>query len=147
MQCFLAGSLDLVGGKQSCNRLGDFLGTTSKAYGSCNGGDLPHGAAYAKVICVDELSVDPNLLAFDTDIGDPVLAATVRATCDVQSQVLSEIGKAILEFFRQPAREAFCFRQCELAELRSGAGNRSAQECGTGDGETVRRHLSTTLST
>src|SRR5882672_86926 len=41
-------------------------------------------ATQAKVIGVDQCTVDLQLLTFESDVGDPMLAATVRAASDVQ---------------------------------------------------------------
>ena len=79
--------------------------------------------ADAEVVGVDRLAVDLELLAFDPEVGDPVLAATVGASGDVKFQVLIEAGQAVVEFFDQPARKALRFGDGELAELGAAAGN------------------------
>ena len=50
-------------------------------------------SANAEVIGIDELPVDLDLLALNANVGNPVLPATVRASRDVQLQVLIEPGK------------------------------------------------------
>jgi hypothetical protein len=50
----------------------------------------PKRAAYAKVVRVGEAVTDFDLLAFDADVGDPMLSATVGASGNVQLQVLIE---------------------------------------------------------
>src|SRR5271170_8221527 len=62
------------------------------ANGSRNGGELPEAAAYAEVVGIDHLAVDSDFLAFNADVGDPVLAATVGAAGDVEFQLLIETG-------------------------------------------------------
>src|SRR5579863_1774473 len=51
-------------------------------------------ATHAEVVGVHHLTVDLQLLALDADIGNPVLAATVRASRNVQLHVLIEPGQA-----------------------------------------------------
>src|SRR5262245_55270746 len=48
------------------------------------------GAADAEVVGVDDRSVDFDLLALDAEIGDPMLAAAVRAARDVDPELLIE---------------------------------------------------------
>ena len=72
--------------------------------------------------------MDFDLLAFNADVGDPVLPATVGASGDVQLQVLIEAGQALFQFFDQPAREALRFGDRQLAEFRAAAGDGAARE-------------------
>src|ERR1017187_6335854 len=85
-------------------------------------------SAQAKVIGIDHATVDFNLFAVDADVGNPVLSATVGATGDVQFQMLIEAGQAVFQLFHQPAGEALCFRDRELAEFRAAAGDRATPE-------------------
>src|SRR5262245_54824922 len=48
------------------------------------------GAADAEVVGIDDRAVDLDLLALDAEIGDPVLAAAVRAARDVDPELLIE---------------------------------------------------------
>ncbi len=105
------------------------------AYRSRNGCELPEASAHANVVGIDHFAVDPDFLSFDTDIGDPVLAATIGAAGDVEFQLLIETGDAFLEFGGQPAREAFGFREREFAVFRAGASHRAAGEGRSFDGE------------
>ena len=82
--------------------------------------------AQAEVVGVHHVAVDLDLLAFDSDVGDPVLSATVGAAGDVQFQVLIKSGQAFFQFFHQPARKAFRLGDGQLAELRTAAGDGSA---------------------
>ena len=77
--------------------------------------------------------VNFDLLALDADVGDPVLAATVGASGDVKFQMLIETGQAFFQFFDQPAREALCLRDGELAEFCAAARHRAAPESRTAD--------------
>src|SRR5205085_5377164 len=72
-----------------------------------------------------------DLFALKADVGDPVLAATIRAAGDVQLELLIEFGKSVLEFLDKPARERLRFGDSDLAELGAGAGDGAAPEGGT----------------
>src|SRR6267378_6805087 len=89
---------------------------------------LPHAAPNAEVIRVHHPSIDLQLLAFDADVRDPMLPATIRASSDVQLELLLEPRQALIELFRKPAREALCFCQRQLAKFRTGAGNGAARK-------------------
>src|SRR5215467_328049 len=93
-----------------------------------DGRNLPEAAAHAEVVSVDQFAVLFDLLAFDADIGDPVLAAAVGAAGDVQLDLLREAGQAFVQFAGKPAREAFRFGEGKLAEFRARAGDRAAGE-------------------
>ena len=71
-----------------------------------------------------------DLLAFDADVGDPVLSATVGAAGDVEAKLLVELRQALFKFVDKPAGEALGLRDGELAELRAGAGDGAAPEIG-----------------
>ena len=64
-----------------------------------------------------------DLLAFEANVGDPMLAATVGASGDVELELLIESGKPLLHLLHEPAAEALGFRDGEFAELGSGAGD------------------------
>src|SRR5581483_3685469 len=85
-------------------------------------------AADAEVVSIEQAIVDLDLLAFDTDVGDPVLAATVGAPGHVKLQVLIEIRETFFQFFDQPTGEAFGFGDRQLAELGSAASYGSSRE-------------------
>src|SRR5579862_34052 len=93
-------------------------------------------ASDTEVIGIDEAAVDFHLFPVDADVGDPVLAATVRASRDVQLEVLIEAGKTLFQFLNEPTSEALSLRDCELAEFRACAGDGSAIEGGSGHAQT-----------
>ena len=64
-----------------------------------------------------------------------MLAAAVGAAGDVQLELLFEAGKALFEFVSEPAGEALCFGERELAEFRAGAGDCAARESGSLHGQ------------
>src|SRR5438309_3979693 len=85
-------------------------------------------SAKAEVIGINKATVDFNLLAINANIGNPVLSATVRASGNVQFQVLIEAWQTLFQFFHQPAREALRLRDRQLAELRAAARDGAAPE-------------------
>src|SRR5258708_4743034 len=56
-------------------------------------------SAKAEVIGIDDASVDFHLLAINSNVGNPVLSATVRASSNVQLQVLIETRQTLFQFF------------------------------------------------
>src|ERR1700674_2343147 len=86
-------------------------------------------SAKAEVIGIDETSVDFHLLAIDANVSNPVLSATVRASGNVQFQVLVETRQTLFQFLHQPAREALRLCDRQLAELRAAARDGAAPEC------------------
>ena len=101
----------------------------------------PQGSTYAEVVSVDEAVLNFDLFAFNADVGNPVLAAAVRASCDVQLQVLIETGQALFEFFDQPAGKTLGLGDRQLAEFRSAARDGAAEEGGTADAQADRVEL------
>src|SRR5438128_12131415 len=77
----------------------------------------PHGAADAEVVGVDHLPVHLGLLALEADVGNPVLAAAIRAAGDVELQVLLEAGQPRLDIVHEVAPEALGLRESHLAAL------------------------------
>ncbi len=91
-------------------------------------GILADGASNAEEEGIDQLAVLLDLLAFEADVGDPVLAAGVGAAGNVEPDLLIEAGKALFEFGDEPLVEALGLGDGQLAELGSGAGDGSAPE-------------------
>src|SRR5207247_9900937 len=87
-----------------------------------------HTASDAEIVGVDHRALHLLLLALDAEVGDPVLPATIRASGDVDLQVLIEAGHPRLHLLHQPAREALGLGERELAELRARARDRPAPE-------------------
>src|SRR4029077_1071235 len=85
-------------------------------------------SAKAEVIGIDEAAVDFHLLTINANVGNPVLSATVRASGNMQLQVLIETWQALFQFFHQPAGEALGLRDRQLAEFRAAACNGAAPE-------------------
>ena len=75
-------------------------------------------AAEAEVVGVDQLVAELDFFAFQADVGDPMLAAGIRAAGDMQFKLLIETRDANFEFFDQPAGETFRFGDRQFAEFR-----------------------------
>ena len=69
-----------------------------------------------------------DFFALEADIGNPVLAAGIRAAGNIYFERLIEFGDALFEFFDEPAGEGFCFSDGEFAEFGAGAGDGAAPE-------------------
>ena len=95
-----------------------------------DGGVLADRSAEAEVVGVGQLALVLDLLAFEADVGDPVLAAAVGAAGDVELELLVELGQALFELVDEPAGEALGLGDGELAELGAGAGDGAAPEVG-----------------
>src|SRR5258708_408470 len=85
-------------------------------------------SAQAEVIGINETSVHFHLLAINANVGNPVLSATVRASRNVQRQVLIKAGQTLFQFLDQPAGEALRLRDRQLAELRAAASDGASKE-------------------
>ena len=85
-------------------------------------------ATQAEVVSIHQAAFVLDLLALNAYVRDPVLAAAVWASGDMQLQVLIETGQAFIEFFHQPASETLCFGDGELAKFGAAAGDRAAPE-------------------
>ena len=82
----------------------------------------------AEIVGVQQAVSGFDFFAFDADIGNPVLAATVGAAGDVQLQVLLKAGEPFLQLFDEPARKTLGFGDRELAEFRTAAGDGASPE-------------------
>src|SRR5690242_7265686 len=108
-KAFLRVSVGLVVHNQPLDRVRHFRSGAAIADGSRNRSNFAQAAADAKVIRVHHFSFGLDLLAFNPDIGNPVLAAAIRATGDMQLDLLVEARKPLLELVAQPARESLRF--------------------------------------
>ena len=94
---------------------------------------LPNRSTETEVVGIYQFAFVLDLLAFDPDVGNPVLSATVRASGDVQLQVLIEAGKTFFEFFNQPAGEGFgslVHALCTRKRRRAAALQDASRTCG-----------------
>jgi len=116
--------------EETLDSVGDFSGSDAIAERARGTGIFTDGAAYAEEEGVDQLAVFLDFFAFESDVGDPVLAAGVGATGDVEADLLVEAGEAVFQLVDEPLVEALCFGDGELAELGAGAGDGAAPEGG-----------------
>src|SRR5665213_2116905 len=117
-----------VGLKQALDSIGNVFGSGTVAQRARSAGVFADGSADAEVEGVYELAILLDLLAFKSNIGYPVLAATVGAAGNVQLDLLVEAGETVFHLADQPLRKAFGFGNGELAELGAGAGDGAAPE-------------------
>jgi len=99
-------------GQETHDSVWDFVGGAAIADRTGDRGDLADAAPNAKVVGVDEFSPEFYFLAFNADVGDPVLAAGVRAASDVNPNVILEVGEALFELLGEPAGEGLGFGKC-----------------------------------
>jgi hypothetical protein len=78
--------------QQALDRFGHQRCRAAIAHGASHIGVLTDGSAEAEIIGVGEFAVVLDLFAFDADVGDPMLAATVGAAGDVEAKLLVELG-------------------------------------------------------
>src|SRR4029077_1491305 len=107
-----------------------------------NRSELAHAPAETEVIRVDHTPIDLQLLALDADVRDPVLAAAIRASGDVQLELLLKSRQALIELLRKPTRQGFRLSQRQLAKFRTGASNGAARESGRAHGQAHRGQFS-----
>ena len=92
-----------IAAQQALDGIWHFARRATITHGTAKARVLSHGAAQTEIVSVLNSTVDLELFAFEPDIGDAVLAATVRAARDMQLQVLVKFGKALLQLFHQHA--------------------------------------------
>src|SRR5260370_18647308 len=86
-------------------------------------------SANAEVEGIHESSILLDLLALESNVGDPVLSAGVGAARHVQLDLLVKARQPILHLADQPLGEALRLRNSQLAELGARARDGSAPEC------------------
>src|SRR5271169_4959148 len=79
--------------QQAFDGFGDQRRGAARADGARYGGVLADGSAEAEVVGVNELAFVLDLLAFNADVGDPVLAAAVGAAGYVELELLVKAGQ------------------------------------------------------
>src|SRR5262249_42126229 len=121
---------------QALDGIGNVGGGATIANRSRDRGKFANASADAEVIGVDHLAVLLDFLAFEADVGDPVLAAAIGAASDVDAKLLLEAGNAVVEFVCEPTRETLRFGERELAELGARASHCGASESGSANRQT-----------
>src|SRR5580765_7894779 len=81
--------------KQAFDGVRNFAGKATIANRTRDGREGANAAADAKVVGVHEFAMVTNFFAFDADVGDPVLSATVRAAGHVELQIVRELRQAV----------------------------------------------------
>src|SRR5438067_935110 len=130
----LAGlTLGKIMSEQALDRVWNFCGQAAISGGAGRRLMQAERAAYAEVVGVEQAVVHLDFFALNPEVGDPVLAATIGASRDVQLEVLVESGKALIQLLDQPSRERLRFGDGELAELGAAARDCSSREGRTAD--------------
>src|ERR1700722_17207836 len=109
--------------QQTLDRIRYLSRGTPETHWLCKSLVLAHRAAQAEVERVDQRAILLDLFALQSNIGNPMLSATVRAARHMQSELLIELRQPLLKLFHQPAREPLRLRDCQLAELGPRAGH------------------------
>src|SRR5262252_5685431 len=104
-QVFAGDSAINIGAQQAFNGVRNFFRGAAIAHRTSEASVLANGATEAEVISVLDGAVDFDFLAFETDVGDAVLPAAVRATGHVEFELLVEGGQTLIQLFDQPARK------------------------------------------
>ena len=140
-QVLATGTVNRISAQQALNRIRDFGGEAAIANWPGNRLMQPNRSAEAEVVSVLHAVADFQFLAFDPDVGNPVLAAAVGASGDVQLEVLLEARQPVFQFFDQPAGKTLGFSDREFAELSAAAGNGSTKERRAADAQSDRVQL------
>ncbi len=135
LERLVGGALQLEKFEQASDGVGDFVGRATVADWTGDGSDLADAAADAEIVGVDHLAVGFDFLAFDADVGDPVLAAGIGAAGDVQAKVILIVGETLVKLLGEPAGVGFGLGEGKLAKFGAGAGNGTADESGSRDGK------------
>src|SRR5579864_4800792 len=117
-----------IAAQQTLNGIWHFAGRAPVTHGTAKPCMLADGAPKAEVISILNAAVNFELLAFQSDIGNAMLAATVGAARYVELQLLIKFRDALFQLLNQPAGESFGFCYCQLAELAAGASYGAAPE-------------------
>ena len=116
--------------QQALDRFGDKRCGAAVSNGARDGRVLADCSAETEVVSVGQLALELDFLAFHADVGNPMLSAAIGAAGDMELELLVKLRQALFKFIDEPAREAFCLSDCELAELRACAGDCAAPEWG-----------------
>src|SRR6185312_6806262 len=114
--------------QKALNGVGRLLRATAVSNGTAKAGKGAHTAAQAEVIGVLKMTIYFDLFAFQSDIRNAMLPATVWASGNVQFELLIKSGQTVFQFFHQPSGKCFCLSDGQLAKLGSGAGHGAAPE-------------------
>src|SRR5215472_8649968 len=87
---------------------------------------LANSSSNTEIVGIYQVGTLLDLLAFEPNVGNPVLAAGIWAARNIQLERLIELRHTLFELLNQPTRECLRFGDCEFAEFRARARNRSA---------------------
>src|SRR5580692_5106391 len=96
-QIFVCFSALAESGEQPLDCIGNIRGGAAIANRPGNGCNLAEASADTEVIGVYHPPIYFDFFPFNADVGDPMLAATIRAPGDVEPQLFLKIGKPLFE--------------------------------------------------
>src|ERR1051326_891267 len=96
-QVLCATSLVKIATQQPLNRIRHLTRRATITHGTAKAGVFTHGAAKAEVVSVLDPAANFELLPFQSDICNAMLAATVRAAGNIELQLLVKLRNAILD--------------------------------------------------
>ena len=67
-----------------------------------------------------------DLLAFNANISNPMLAAAIRTASNIELELLIEAGDPLFELVNDPSRETLCLGDGQFAEFSACASDGSA---------------------
>jgi hypothetical protein len=141
LEIFAGVAIGLERVQKAWDGVGNFIGAAPETNGTRYGSDVADAATNAEIVGIDKFAIDLDFLAFDANVGDPVLTATIGAAGDMQLELMLKVGIAFFESFGDPPSEVLGFRESELAKFGTGAGHRAANESGTCDRESASGEL------
>jgi hypothetical protein len=114
--------------KQTFNGFGYERRRASIADRACDPSVLADCSTQTEVIGIRQLAIVLDLLAFDTNIGYPVLATAIGAASHIEFELLIKARQPLFKFVNEPSREPLGLRDGQLAELLAGTGDGAAPE-------------------
>src|SRR5438270_6612453 len=93
---FAGGSLRQISTEQPLKRFGYFSCGAAVSNRAGRGLMKAKCTANAEVVGIDHLPIDFELLAFNADVGNPVLPTAVRAAGDMKFEMLVETRQSLL---------------------------------------------------
>src|SRR5712671_735962 len=98
-----------IAAQQALDGIGHLARRATITHGAAKARVLAHGAAETEIVGILDAATDLELFTFQTDIGNTVLAATIRTARDVEFQLLIKLRNTLLQFFHQPPGEGLGF--------------------------------------
>src|SRR5579871_754860 len=120
-----------IAAQQTLNGIRYFTGRAPVTHRTAKPRVLADSTAKTEVVSILNAARNLELLAFQADICNAMLATAVRAARYVEFQLLIELRDTLFQLFNQPASEGFGFRDRQLAELAAGASHGAAPKRGS----------------